>query len=206
MMFYALLYRFGFTPWESYGRATAASIGAQLDREEVERSRPLGRALDLGCGRGQHTPDLARRGWDAVGIDNVPRAIEAANRLGVDGATFVVGDVTDLTVADLGTFDFFFDVGCFQGLSADQRSAEGRGVSALANPGATLLMLAFGATRMRSLAGGVSRAEVEAAFPGWEMHSVEPADTAGLGWPLNRTAPQWYRLRRRAEDERPVMH
>jgi hypothetical protein len=28
------------------------------------------------------------------------------------------------------------------------------------------------------------------------MLAVEPADTAGLGWPMNKTAPQWYRLRR----------
>jgi SAM-dependent methyltransferase len=195
---YALAYRFGLTPWERYGRAAAASIGALLDREEAERSRPLGRAIDLGCGRGQYTPELARRGWEVVGIDNIPRAIDAANRRGVSGATFVVGDVTDLAPADLGTFDFFFDVGCFQGLSSEQRLAEGRGVSALANPGATLLILAFGPTRMRSVAGGVSRADVEAAFPGWQTLSVEPADTTGLGWPLTKTAPQWYRLRRQA--------
>lgn len=125
-----------------------------------------------------------------------PRAINAANRKAVDGATFVVGDVTDLLRADLGMFDFFFDVGCFQGLSTKQRLAEGRGVSALASPGATLLMLAFGPTRIRSIVGGVSRADVEAAFPGWEMLSVEPAETRGLGWPLTKTAPQWYRLRR----------
>jgi len=35
----------------------------------------------------------------------------------------------------------------------------------------------------------VTRADVEAAFPGWEMLSVEPADTTGLGWPLNKTSP-----------------
>jgi hypothetical protein len=96
------------------------------------------------------------------------------------------------------TFDFFFDVGCFQGLSSGQRLAEGRGVSALADPGATLLMLPFQPTRMRAIVEGVSRAEVQAAFPGWEMLSVEPADTTGLGWPMNKTAPQWYRLRRQA--------
>ncbi|GAA4577796.1 class I SAM-dependent methyltransferase [Planotetraspora kaengkrachanensis] len=198
MRLYALAYRFGFTPWERYGKAAHASIEALLDREEAERSRPLGRAIDLGCGRGQYTPELARRGWEAVGVDDIPQAIDAANRMGVSGVTFVVGDVTDLAPAGLGTFDFFFDVGCFQGLSSGQRLAEGRSVSALANPGATLLMLAFQPTSMRSLAGGVTRADVEAAFQGWEMLSVESADTAGLGWPLNRTAPQWYRLRRPA--------
>jgi SAM-dependent methyltransferase len=197
-MRYAIAYRFGLTPWERYAKVAAASIQAKLDREEAERPRPLGRAIDLGCGRGQYTPELARRGWEAVGIDNVPRAIAAATLRGGSAITFVVGDVTDLVPADLGTFDFFFDVGCFQGLSSKQRLAEGRGVSALANPGATLLMLAFQPTPMRSVVEGVSRAEVEVAFPRWEMLSVEPADTRGLGWPMNKTAPQWYRLRRQA--------
>jgi hypothetical protein len=62
-------------------------------------------------------------------------------------------------------------------------------------PGATLLMLAFGPTRLRSLVGGVSWAEAEAAFAGWELLAVESADTAGLGWPMNKTAPPWYRFR-----------
>jgi SAM-dependent methyltransferase len=195
---YALLYRFGITPWERYGKAAAPSIKALLDREEAERSHPLGRAIDLGCGRGQYTPELARRGWEATGIDYVPAAIDAAKRKDDRDVTYVVGDVTDLSRAGLGTFDFFLDVGCFQGFDAEQRLAVGRGVSALANPGATLLMLALGPTRMRARVGGVSRDEVEAAFPGWEMLSAEPADTTGLGWPLNKTAPQWYRLRRQA--------
>jgi SAM-dependent methyltransferase len=195
---YALAYRLGFTPWERYARAATASTAVLLDREEAERSRPLGRALDLGCGRGLHTHELARRGWEAVGIDNVPHAIDAAKRRGVHGATFAVGDVTDLASAHLGMFDFFLDVGCFQGLSSEQRLAEGRGVSALANPGATLLMLAFQPTRARSVVGGVSRPEVETALAGWNMLSVEAAQTSGLGWPLTKTVPQWYRLRRSA--------
>jgi SAM-dependent methyltransferase len=197
---YARMYRFGITPWERYRTAAAASITALLDREETERSRPLGRALDLGCGRGQYTPELARRGWEAVGIDNVPAAIEAAAAKSRDaaGLSYVVGDVTRLPSAGLGTFDFFLDVGCFQGLDGEQRRAAGRGVTALARGQATVLMLAFGITRMRRFVGGVSRSEVEAAFPGWEMLAAEPADTAGLGWLMSRSAPQWYRLRRQA--------
>lgn len=194
---YTRMYRFGITPWERYGPAAEASIAALLDREGTERSRPLGRALDLGCGRGQYTPELARRGWQAVGIDYVPAAIDAARRSAHNGATYMVGDVTDLPGAEIGTFDFFLDIGCFQGLNSEQRRAEGDGVTALANPRATILMLAFGPTRMRSLLGGVSHEDVEVAFPGWEMLAIEPAATEGLGWPMNRTAPQWYRLRLR---------
>ncbi len=130
-----------------------------------------------------------------MGVDCVPAAIRDARSRGPDGVTYVVGDVTDLPAAGLGAFDLFLDVGCSQGFNAGQRTAEGRGVSTLASPGATLLMLAFGRTRLRSIIGGVSPAEVEAAFPGWEVLAVERADTAGLGWPMRTTAPRWYRLR-----------
>ncbi len=193
---YAIAYRLGIRPWERYRNAAAESIATLLDREETERSRPLGRALDLGCGRGQYTPELARRGWQAVGVDYVPAAIEAAKSRSGNDVAYVVGDVTALSAVNLGRFDFFLDVGCFQGLNDEQRQAEADSVTALANPGATMLMLAFGATRMRSLLGGVSQDDVRGAFRGWEMLTIEPADTAGLGWPMNRTAPLWYRLRR----------
>jgi len=194
---YARMYRFGITPWERYATAAAASIAALLDREESERSRPLGRALDLG--RGQYTPELARRGWEAVGIDYVPAAVEMAKAKsrGTDGLSYVVGDVTRLPSARLGTFDFFPGIGCFQGLDAGQRLAQGEGVSALANPGATVLLLSFGPSWWRWLVEGASQEEVQAAFAGWQMLTVEAADTAGLGWPMNKTAPQWYRLGRR---------
>ena len=68
----------------------------------------------------------------------------------------------------------------------------------MSKPGATLLMLAFQATRVRAVVGGVSPADVETAIKGWETLSIEPAETTGLGWPLTRTAPLWYRLRRQA--------
>jgi SAM-dependent methyltransferase len=194
---YARMYRLGMTPWEKYGAASAASIAAVLDREESDRPRPLGRALDIGCGRGQFTPELARRGWEAVGVDYVPAAIEEARKRSTGDVMYAVGDVTNLA-AGLGDFDFFLDIGCFQGLDAGQRRAAGEGISALAVPRATLLMLAFGPSPYRRFVGGVSRDEVEAAFPGWDMLAVEAGETAGLGWPMTRTAPRWYRLRRQA--------
>ena len=121
-----------------------------------------------------------------------------AKSRGVEGLSYIVSDVTRLESAHLGTFDFFLDIGCFQGLNAEQRLSQGAGVCALANPGATLLLLSFGASRWRWLIEGASQEEVETAFAGWETLTAEPADTAGLGWPMNKTAPRWYRLRRPA--------
>ena len=66
---------------------------------------------------------------------------------------------------------------------------EGIGFSQLSNPGATLPMLAFGPTCFRSAIGRVSEEDVENAFAGWETLASDRAETAGLGWPMNRTAP-----------------
>lgn len=191
---YARMYRLGFTPWERYGPAAGAQLRSWLERESRERDSP-GRALDIGCGRGQFTPELVDHGWETTAVDLVPAAIEAARQKGSAEVTYLVGDATDLS-PDLGTFDLFLDIGCYQGLSESQRAAEGRGVTALANPGATLLMLAFGPSIYRRMVEGVSRVEVEAGFPEWELVDVEDASTEGLGWPMNRTNPRWYRFRR----------
>ncbi len=159
---YARMYRLGMTPWERYGSASAASISAVLDRECNDRRRPLGRALDLGCGRGQFTPELARRGWKAVGVDYVPAAVEVAQSRGAEGVTYLVGDVTNLAAADLGRFEFFLDMGCFQGLDTGQRRAAGATVSALAHePDRTTVVpatpLSTGRARRRRLCTGRRR-------------------------------------------------
>jgi SAM-dependent methyltransferase len=167
-----------------------------LDVEQEQRPHPPGRALDLGCGRGRYTTELARRGWDAVGIDYVPAAIEAAQRSGTQGTRYVVGDVTQ-PPDDLGTFDFFLDIGCIGGLNASSRTAAGRAVTKMANTGSTVLLMAFGPNPWPWVSG-VSRADLQASFPQWDMVTVVAADTTGLGWPMNRTAPCWYRLRLRS--------
>ncbi|KGN41807.1 class I SAM-dependent methyltransferase [Knoellia aerolata] len=192
---YAVAYRLGIRPWERAGSAAQASFDALLDREEAERPRPPGRALDLGCGRGHNTVTLAGRGWDAVGVDNIQRALDDARASAPAGAKFVQGDVTALSTSTLGTFDFFLDVGCFHGLSKEQQAAEARGVTSLANPGATLLMVAFSPHGLPLLPSGVTSEDVATAYAGWAIESVEPADTTGMPKPLRRTAPQWYRLR-----------
>jgi hypothetical protein len=67
-----------------------------------------------------------------------------------------------------------------------------------------VLLLSFGPSRWRWLVEGASQEEVQTAFAGWEMLAAEPAETAGLGWPMNTTAPRWYRLRDRPESRRPA--
>jgi SAM-dependent methyltransferase len=195
---YQIAYRIGITPWEKAGEAAAEQFSGLLDREEADRTRPFGRALDLGCGTGSHTIELAERGWTATGIDAVERAIsKAGDRAPSSRATFVVGDVTDLGASGVeGPIDFFLDVGCFHGLDDDQRAAMGRGVTALAGPDATLLLLAFRPSGRPLLPRGAGHADIERAFSDWKVVAEEPADTSGMPGPLKKTAPQWFRLQR----------
>lgn len=192
---YDRMYRLGFTPWERYLTRAGGSVSRFLDRETADR--PPGRALDLGCGRGLYGAELSRRGWRVVGVDAVPRAVEAARARATRGERYVVADVTDLP-ADLGTFDLFLDVGCLQGLDATQRAAYGRQVSALADDGSTMLSLQFGDSRYRKHVGGVTQDEITESLPAWELLTTDDAETRGLGWPMNRTSPTWYRFQFRS--------
>jgi hypothetical protein len=47
-------------------------------------------------------------------------------------------------------------------------------------------MLSFGPSRWRWLVEGASQEEIEIAFADWEMLASEPANTASLGWPMNK--------------------
>lgn len=197
---YQLMYRVGFTPWERAAeggsdRTAAAQIDRLLDREEQDRTAPLGRALDLGCGTGSHTRALAARGWDAVGVDNVALAVrKARERTEAVSARFFEGDVTRLGELGLGSFDFFLDIGCFHGLKHDERTATAAQVTAAARPGATLLMLAFESDPMPFGPAGVTGEEISAAYDGWRVVDQEPADTSGMPKPMRKAAPQFYRL------------
>jgi hypothetical protein len=85
----------------------------------------------------------------------------------------VRGDVTELRTTDVGTgFRLVLDTGTFHGLSPAEREAMGREVSAVAAPDATVLLIAWVPRRRGPLPRGVSRREIEAAFPGWEVTDV----------------------------------
>lgn len=198
-LWYRFLYRFGFTPWESDTATLAPQISTLLAFEEARREAPYGPALDLGCGTGRWSVELARRGWQVVGVDVVPKAVLAARRraqaAGVDVELFE-GDVTALRDAGVGSgFSFFLDVECFNHLNDSQRQAMGREVDAIASADATLLLLVWARARRGPLPPGASREDLKTAFPGWQIVEEQPYE-GDLPRPLKNVAPRWFRLAR----------
>ena len=112
----------------------------------------------------------------------------------------VHGDVTALRQADVGSdFRLVVDTGTFHGLDEPQRAAMGREVSAVCADDATVLLDCFTPRRRGPLPRGASRAEVERAFPDWEITDVGGRrHRAGRRCArLFKFDERFYRLRRR---------
>jgi SAM-dependent methyltransferase len=195
-LIYRVMYRIGFTPWET----------GELPRElrglvEGAGALPAGRALDIGCGTGTHSVYLAQHGWRVTAVDVVDRALARA-RACAEAARVAV-DWIKADVADLGALGIepgltlAFDRGCFHGLDDRQRGAYAAAVTALAAPGASLLMMAFAPSRVPVAPRGVTDTEIVARFDGWEMSATGPDSEGDPAGPMRNVPRTWYRLIRR---------
>lgn len=108
--------------------------------------RPPGRALDVGCGFGRAVIYLAERGWSAVGVDFVPRAIAEAQARAVaagvaDRAAFYVTSATDLAFL-APPFDLIIDVGCMHSFTEEMLTAYRDELARLLRPGGQYVLFA----------------------------------------------------------------
>lgn len=109
------------------------------------KDRPAGRVIDLGCGTGTNVISLARLGWQATGIDFVPKAIDQARRKARQAGVSVdlrVGDVTRLDGIP-GPFDFALDLGCYHGLSEQEKGDYLCQIDRILLPGGIWFLYAF---------------------------------------------------------------
>lgn len=191
---YRLMYRVGFTPWDT-GHVPSAL------RELVEGpgALPASRALDVGCGTGTQAVYLAEHGWQVTGIDAVSRPLNRARARAAEAGVsvdWVEADASRLTELGLAPgFGLVLDRGCFHGLSDSERAACAAGVTALTEPGAALLMMAFAPNRIAATPAGIDESELLARFSGWRLVSTQP-DEGELPGPLRNVPRTWYRLER----------
>lgn len=110
------------------GDSRLAGWQALLQRFEPELG--VGRAglrvLELGCGNGVVSAELAARGCTVSGIDISPTAIDWA-RSGFAAAglagQFFVGDVCDMPQFEAGSFDLVIDGNCLHCIIGDRRAS-----------------------------------------------------------------------------------
>lgn len=110
------------------------------------RGNPPGRALDLGCGTGTNVITLAEYGWQATGIDFVPRAIQTARRKArrrgfADQVDFQVGDALSRDSFQ-GEYNLILDIGCFHSFSDEEAEIYAINVSEHLTEGGSLLLYA----------------------------------------------------------------
>ncbi len=190
---YRLLYGVGFTPWD-----TGKVPGELVELIEGDDALPHGRALDIGCGTGTQSAYLAGKGWQVTGIDAVEKPLRKARaRATANGVSveWLRGDVTQLSKLGLTPgYTLFFDRGCLHGLNPTEQAAYAAGVSELAAPGATLLIMAFVRNNVLVGPAGVDESEIVKAFPNWKLSSAETDSGPAPPGPLGKIARRWYRL------------
>ena len=165
------MYDAGPPPWD-IGRPQPAFL------ELADQGLLVGRVLDVGCGTGEHALMAAARGFDATGIDAVPRAISVAQRKARDRgltARFLVGDA--LRLADLGEqFDTVLDSGLFHILDDEDRARFVASVRAVIPSGGRYYMICFSDRQPGTIGPRrVSQSEIRQAFgpPAWRVDALD---------------------------------
>jgi ubiquinone/menaquinone biosynthesis C-methylase UbiE len=166
-----VMYRVGFVPWD--GHALATSLQSLVEGESALNPAT---ALDVGCGTGDSSIYLAKHGWQVTGVDFVAKALDKARAKAsarkVD-VNFARANVTRLTSEGVGSnFRLIVDNGCLHGMSAEDRDAYVREVTAVAAPDARLLLVEF-IPGERFGVPGIEPAEVERRFAAdWTLLST----------------------------------
>lgn len=180
---YDWMYRRG-APWEG---STKSDFVDLLSTGRIAPTATGQRAIDIGCGIGDYSRMLARRGFEVTGVDLSKVAIErarAACEPGESNPRFVNADLLDLPADIDAPFDLLVDIGTLDDFPRSKRPLAVDVVTSLARRGSTLYLWCFygrdsdlppvsfqGASRY--LAPGIAPGELHALFSEhWEIEPV----------------------------------
>jgi ubiquinone/menaquinone biosynthesis C-methylase UbiE len=178
---FAGMYAEGIPPW-------------QIDRPQpevlqlIEQGKFESPVLDLGCGTGDNTIELARHGLVVKGLDAVPEALDRARKKTEQAGLkqspeFVLADALRLGGSGLKARTVL-DCALFHTFSDEERREYIRGLEAVLSPGGRLHILSF--------------SEFETRQPGPRRLSLsEITGSFGAGWRLEDSVRcrYWDRVR-----------
>ena len=127
-------------PWNALGLPVA--IKELITNEIAEACK----AIDIGCGLGNYSRELAKVGFEMTGVDFSNVAIEKAKKLAIKdnlSIEFFVADFTQKLKLNLYEFDFAFDYGLLHHIFPEDREIYTRNVAKLLNKNAFYLSIAF---------------------------------------------------------------
>lgn len=123
-----------------------------LNREAWSVVRCGCRAVVVGCGLGDDVAELARRGYDALGLDVSPTAIRwAARRHAAHADRFVLADMLNLPSRLWGRFDLVVEINTIQSVEPRLRASVVSGISRLLSPRGAVLAVARGRSEHEAL-------------------------------------------------------
>jgi len=149
---------------------------------ELERTGLVrGKVLDAGCGTGEHTILLTRLGYDVLGVDAAPTAIEQARANAADkgvDARFEVADAMDLGAQ--GRYDTIVDSALFHIFDDSDRRRYVASLHAVSRPGALVHVLAL-SDKGRGFGPEVSERVIRDAFgDGWQLEELGETTYRGV--------------------------
>ena len=163
-------YRHETPPWD-IGRPQPAFVRL-ADTTEIQSP-----VLDSGCGTGEHALMLAARGYEVLGVDIAPVAIERARHKAIErvlAAEFEVGDI--LRLDRLGrSFRTVIDSGAFHTFDDTDRARYVESLAAVVEPSGIVHLLCFSERTPGELGPRrVTQAELRDAFAdGWTVERID---------------------------------
>ena len=149
---------------------------------ELERSGLIrGKVLDVGCGTGEHTMLLTRLGYDVLGIDFSPQAVEQARRNAEAKGVAARLEVADaMNLGDEPRYDTIVDSALFHIFDDTDRPKYVASLHNACRPGGIVHMLAL-SDAGRGFGPQVSDEVIREAFAdGWVLEALDTTTYRGV--------------------------
>jgi SAM-dependent methyltransferase len=149
---------------------------------ELERSGLIrGKVLDVGCGTGEHTMLLTRLGYDVLGIDFSPQAVEQARRNAEAKGVSARLEVADaMNLGDEPRYDTIVDSALFHIFDDADRPKYVASLHNACRPGGIVHVLAL-SDAGRGFGPEVSDEVIREAFAdGWELEALDTTTYRGI--------------------------